>query len=364
MQKYPLTFKTEKAILVGIELPKAGNLPFDESVAELGRLAETARASVVGELRQKRERPDLRFFIGKGKLEELRALAAAKKADLIIFDVDLSPSQTRNLENSLNLKVIDRTELILDIFAQHARSREGKLQVELAQSEFHLTRLSGHGAMMSRLGGGIGTRGPGETKLEVDRRRIRKRIAVLKQEIEHLRRAQQLRREKRRKSQLPLITIVGYTNAGKSTLLNALTQANILAEDLLFATLDTTVRRLRLPSGLEVLLTDTVGFIQKLPHQLVAAFRATLDEVTEADLLLHVVDVSHDFREEQIAAVYEVLEELRAADKPIVTVFNKSDLAPTAAINGHEPAVLVSARSGQGLAELLRVLDQQPWRPS
>jgi len=358
----------ERALLVGVEISQTKQIPLEESLEELRRLADTARAIVVGQVTQKRPKPDLKYFIGSGKVEELKAEAAVVQADMIIFDVDLSPAQSRNLQAALEIKVIDRTELILDIFAQHARSREGQLQVELAQASFRLTRLTGHGAMMSRLGGGIGTRGPGETKLEVDRRYIRKRISDLNKEIEKVRRERNYRREKRRKSQLPVVAIVGYTNAGKSTLLNSLTQAGVLTQDKLFATLDTTMRRWSIGPHKTVLLTDTVGFIQKLPHQLVAAFRATLEEVTEADLLLHIVDASHPFYEDQINAVYTVLEELKSVTKPIITVFNKIDLLPKKVpkdiLEKYQPSIVVSATTQEGLdklsAELTKALYPQP----
>jgi len=364
--------KPEKAVLIGIEMPPLSRarspvarlrVPLAESMQELERLAATAGASVVAGITQKRERPDQRYCIGSGKLEELRTMVLAYKADMVVFDCSLSPSQARNLEEILGIKVIDRTELILDIFAQHARTREGKLQVELAQSSFLLTRLTGHGVLMSRLGGGIATRGPGETKLEYDRRRIRKKIAELKREIEKVRAERSLRREKRRSSHLPTAALVGYTNSGKSTLMNALAKAEVPAEDKLFATLDTTVRRLYLPSGKTVLLTDTVGFIQKLPHQLIAAFRATLEEVAESDLLLHVVDISHPYFEDQIAAVYSVLEEIKASNKPILTVFNKADrLAggpPETTLKEYQPSLAVSALYQQGMDDLLKALSEQ-----
>jgi len=363
--------KPEKAVLVGVEFTAASprdlsqdfkKIPLRESMQELESLAITAGADVVATITQKRESPDQKYCIGSGKLQELKSLVASRGADLVIFDCALAPSQERNLEESLEAKVIDRTELILDIFAQHARSREGKLQVELAQSNFLLTRLTGHGVLMSRLGGGIGTRGPGETKLEYDRRRIRNKISELKQEIESVRRERSLRREKRKSSRIPSAALVGYTNSGKSTLLNSLAKADALVEDKLFATLDPTTRRVYLPEGKIVLLTDTVGFIQKLPHQLVAAFRATLEEVTEADLLLHVVDVSHPYFEDQISAVYTVLKELDAAAKPTITVFNKIDrlekkISNTLLMKFH-PAIAVSALYREGLEEMQKMLMQ------
>ena len=356
---------SEKAILIGIEIPatydRDSHLGFrkislTESMQELERLADTAGAEVAGQIKQKRAKPDQKYFMGSGKLEELKLLINSRKANLVIFDSDLNPSQERNLEEALGIKVVDRTELILDIFAQHARSREGKLQVELAQSNFLLTRLTGHGILMSRLGGGIATRGPGETKLEYDRRRIRERIAGLKKEIEKVRKERSLRREKRRRSHLPIAALVGYTNSGKSTLLNSLTKANVLTEDKLFATLDPTIRRVYLPAEKIILLTDTVGFIQKLPHQLIAAFRATLEEITEADLLLHVVDASHPYFEDQIAAVYTVLEELKCVAKPMITIFNKIDKLgkkiPEKLLKKYHPGVAVSALYDQNLEKL------------
>jgi len=353
---------SERAVLVGVELP-VENIPLDQSLPELGRLAGTAGALVVGTMTQKRDRPDPKYFIGSGKVEELRGQTVAQRADLVIFDHELKPSQNRNIEQQLGIKVIDRTELILDIFAQHAKSREGKLQVELAQSSFLLTHLTGHGAQMSRLGGGIGTRGPGETKLEYDRRKIRARISALKEQIEQVRKERALKRERRRGTMIPSASIIGYTNAGKSTLLNSLTSAGVLVEDKLFATLDPTTRRLYLPSGRTILVTDTVGFIQKLPHQLVTAFRATLEEVTESDLLLHVVDISQPYYEKQIEAVYNVLEELGGITKPILTILNKTDQAEkkaiAAALKKYQPACPVSALKKEGLEKLLATIDGQ-----
>lgn len=354
---FPLVIPAqEKALLVGVLLPREPLL-----LEELTRLAQTAGAQVVGTLTQKRDKPDRGYFIGSGKLEELQAQVASSGANLVIFDHELSPSQTKNLEEALGLKVVDRTELILDIFAQHARSREGKLQVELAQADFLLTRLTGHGVAMSRLGGGIGTRGPGETKLEYDRRRIRQRIAELKKAIDKVRQERQIKREQRRSSRLKTAALIGYTNAGKSTLLNALTRAGVLTADKLFATLDPTTRRLYLPSGRIVLITDTVGLIHKLPHQLVAAFRATLEELAEADLLLHVVDIAQPRFEEQIAAVYNVLEELGVITKPLLTILNKADRGEksviTKAKKKYQPACPVSALKEEGLNELLTTID-------
>jgi GTP-binding protein HflX len=354
----------EKAILAGIELWSEDSFPLDESMAELSRLAYSAGVIPLAKFTQKREKPDHKFFIGSGKIEEIHAAVHNYNADVVIFDHELSPSQIRNLEEALGTKVIDRTELILDIFAQHAKSREGALQVELAQYEFLLPRLSGKGVSMSRLGGGIGTRGPGETKLESDRRRIRNLISKLRKELKNLSEQRQIRREKRKVAALPLFSLVGYTNAGKSTLMNALTQANVLVQDKLFATLDPTVRRFKLPGGKIILLSDTVGFIQKLPHQLVEAFHATLEEATQADLLLHVVDASSPNFEHQINAVYNVLEEIGAIDKPLVTVFNKIDLVVgkeqkaklRAALKKYAPATKISALKNEGMEALVKIL--------
>lgn len=350
----------EKAVLVGLDLP---NTPWDidETMQELAQLAETAGAQTVAEIMQKRERPDTAYYLGKGKVEELKAIVAETSADLVIFNDELSPSQIRNLETALEVRVVDRTALILDIFAQRARTREGKLQVELAQLNYLLPRLTGKGSELSRLGGGIGTRGPGETKLEVDRRRIRKRIGDLKKEIEQVKKTRFLHRQARQNIPLPVVTMVGYTNAGKSTLLNALTDAGVLAEDKLFATLDPTTRQVKLPRGGRFLLTDTVGFIQKLPPHLVAAFRATLEEVREADLLLHVVDAAHPQAQRQMAAVQDILDQLEAQHLPQLVVLNKMDL-PQAHENWQlldqlTGYVAVSALKRKGLETLLQKIE-------
>ncbi len=355
----------EKAILVGVKLNNE-KIPLEESLAELEQLARTSGAEAVTVITQNRERPDRKYFIGQGKAEELASLCAVNKPDLVIIDHEVSSTQIRNLEDFIGVKVIDRTELILDIFAQHAHTREGTLQVELAQSEFQLTRLSGHGVSLSRLGGGIGTRGPGETKLEMDRRRIRKKISQLKTELEAVAKSRHLLREKRRSSRIRVGAIVGYTNAGKSTLLNAMAKAQVLVEDKLFATLDPVTKRTYLPGGQVILLTDTVGFIQKLPHQLIDAFKATLEEVNEADFLLHVVDSSSPYMEDQIEAVYKVLEELGAIAKPIVTVFNKMDLKelPKKYLKQYSPAVFISAATREGLDDLSIVLSKLPAPPA
>ena len=318
--------ETERAVLAGLDYQRKGDRwDIEDSLDELKQLAETAGAEVVGRTYQKRDCPDSALFLGKGKLQELSLLLQEAKANVLIFDDELSGSQQRNIEEFLGVKVIDRTSLILDIFAQRARSHEGKLQVELAQLKYRLTRLGGQGLILSRLGGGIGTRGPGETKLEIDKRRIRARIAEIEKQIEAVKKHRSLHRERRSARDLPTVALVGYTNAGKSTLLNLLSSSDVLAEDKLFATLDPTTRKIAPSKEQECMLTDTVGFIQKLPHQLVSAFRATLEEVCAADLLLHVVDASHAQCERQMASVAAVLKELGAAEKPTVTVFNKID---------------------------------------
>ncbi|MBE0466538.1 MAG: GTPase HflX [Candidatus Desulforudis sp.] len=343
----------ERAVLVGVELTEVTAEEARESLEELARLAETAGAVVVGRAWQKRTRPDPACFIGRGKAEELAALCADLGAGLLLLDQDLSPAQARNLEKLIGVKVLDRTQLILDIFAGRARTREGKLQVELAQLNYLLPRLTGLGTELSRLGGGIGTRGPGETKLETDRRRIRQRIADLQRELAEVRRQRRLLRRSRKAVPVPVIALVGYTNAGKSSLLNALTGAGVLVEDRLFATLDPTSRQLRLPTNETVVLTDTVGFIRHLPHHLVAAFRATLEEVGEADLLLHVVDAGHPAYLSHIETVDGVLAALGAGDKPHLLVLNKTDLgAPDPMETAGRETVAVSARTGAGLDHL------------
>lgn len=318
----------EKAILISLvtsnDKRKGGNPVL--SLQELVQLTETAGVEVLTTMTQNKETADSKWFIGKGKVQEVKALADELGATTAIFDQELSGAQVRNLEESLDLKIVDRTQLILDIFAGRAKTREGIIQVELAQLSYLLPRLSGQSKNLSRLGGGIGTRGPGETKLETDRRHIRDRIFDLKTLLEEVVRHRKLHRERRKKSGVIQVALVGYTNAGKSTLLRELTQADVYVENQLFATLDPTSRTLELPSGREIVLTDTVGFIQNLPHDLVAAFRATLEEVCEADLVLHVIDSSSPMRDEQIAVVNKILGELGAADKPCVMVYNKKDM--------------------------------------
>lgn len=324
-----LQVMSERAILIGMEWGRNDSLwTVEDSLEELKQLADTAGATVIKKFIQKRPKPDPAFFIGRGKVQELALYAQQENIDLCIFDDELSPAQQRNIESVMGIRILDRTALILDIFAQRARTNEGKLQVELAQLQYTLPRIMGKGLMLSRLGGGIGTRGPGETKLEVDRRRIRDRIAFIKDQIEKVKAVRSLHRSKRKKNNVFEVSLVGYTNAGKSTLLNTLTNSDIYAKDQLFATLDPTTRQLTLPNKQEIIITDTVGFIQRLPHQLIAAFRSTLEVVTEADLLVHVIDVSHELYKEQAAAVHEVLKEIGAETKPVITVYNKIDKLP------------------------------------
>ncbi len=352
--------RQERAILAGVDYnASAGGWSIEDSLTELKGLAETAGAQVAGKVIQRKAKPDNAFFLGRGKVDEIGMLAQNVEADLLIVDDEISPSQQRNLEMSTGLRVVDRTALILDIFAQRARSAAGKLQVELAQLRYNLPRLGGQGLVLSRQGGGIGTRGPGETKLEMDRRRIHGRIHDLEERIAKLKNQRQLHRTQRKNSRIPTAVLVGYTNAGKSTLLNALAAGDeVLAEDKLFATLDPTTRLVELDEKQELLLTDTIGFIQKLPHTLVSAFQATLEETVEADLLLHVVDASDANYELQIKAVMEVLREIGAQDKPSMFVFNKADKLPEAERDNEYVAarmlqgrdgVVISAKDEQGL---------------
>ena len=325
-----------------------------EDLDELEELARTAGARVTGRLIQKREAPDKATCIGSGRLEELREVCENTGVDLVIFDLELSATQHRNLTDALPCRVVDRTTLILDIFAARARSAEGRLQVELAQLEYLLPRLAGQGTALSRLGGGIGTRGPGETKLESDRRHIRRRIHALKEQLEAVENRREHRRARRRKDGVCTVAIVGYTNAGKSTLLNTLTDAGVLAEDKLFATRDPTSRALKLPDGREVLLVDTVGFVRRLPHHLVKAFRSTLEEAVEADLILNICDASSPEAEEHLAVTRELLAELGCADRPILPVLNKCDAA--AALPDVGRALRISAKTGEGLPALLEAV--------
>jgi GTP-binding protein HflX len=363
--------RPERAFLVAVEMENDDALwDVEDSLAELAALAQTAGAEVVGSLSQRMATPTPNLYLGKGRANELAAICHDRDISLVIADDEITPTQQRNLEELTSARVIDRTALILDIFAQHARTREGQLQVELAQLEYRLPRLTGKGKALSRVGGGsrgatggaggaIGVRGPGETKLEQDRRRIRARIAELRRDLDQVRQSRATQRLQRARQGLPVVAVVGYTNAGKSTLFNALTDANALAENKLFATLDPTTRRVTLPTHQETLLTDTVGFIQKLPTTLVAAFRATLEEALEADVLLEVVDVTHENAIEQSQTVADVLAELGAADKPRVTALNKIDLLPDPSvvdITLYANAIPVSAARRVNLESLMRTV--------
>ena len=352
---YETEQKKERVILVGISLSDAEDV--DQSLDELEELARTAGAECVGRVIQKRELIHPGTYVGKGKLDEIRDLLWETEADGIICDDELSPAQIGNLKDELHTKIMDRTLLILDIFAARASTNEGKIQVELAQLKYRQSRLTGYGTSLSRLGGGIGTRGPGEKKLEMDRRLIKGRIARLNRELTEVKNHRQVAREQRKKEMLPVIAIVGYTNAGKSTLLNYLTGAEVMAENKLFATLDPTTRGYQLGSGQKVLFTDTVGFIRKLPHHLIDAFRSTLEEAKYADLILHVVDASSDEYEAQIAAVEDVLGEIEAQDLLRVLVFNKCDLLDKEHFDAlkarHPQAQFVSAATGEGISELV-----------
>lgn len=354
----------ERAYLVGVRFPKEDRSGALDSLAELKRLAESAGAVTVGESFQEIKEINPASLIGKGKAEEIRA--QSRNADMVIFDAELSPVQQRNLEDLLDKKVLDRTGLILDIFAQRARTKEGQIQVELAQLKYLQTRLIGHGVALSRLGGGIGTRGPGETKLEMDRRRIKHRITKLNKELEAVRAMRRLHRSRRQSIPIPQVSLVGYTNAGKSTLLNYLTDSHVMVEDRLFATLDPTVRRLELPDGQKILISDTVGFIRRLPHALVEAFRATFEEVSESDLLVHVIDFSSEDWEAQALTVEKVLKEMKI-NKPVIRAFNKVDLVDPAGIlyprgapsKNNSGDVYLSAVTGQGVDRLLWLISQR-----
>jgi len=360
--------REEKAFLVGVDLPADHRrIPLDYSLEELERLAETAGAKVLQKFRQQVRSVAPATLIGRGKVEEIQTAVRELKPDLVVVDEDLTPAQQRNLESTFQIRVIDRSQLILDIFAQRARSNDGKLQVELAQLQYLLPRLTRQWTHLSRLGGGIGTRGPGETQLEVDRRRIRERIAHLKRRLETVERTRTLQRKERDEVPFATVALVGYTNAGKSTLMNALTRAGVLVEDKLFATLDPTIRSLRLPTGDKVMLVDTVGFINKIPHSLIDAFKSTLEEVKSADLLLHVVDMATPLFAEQIEVIEGVLQEIGAGDIPSILVPNKIDMMDSVPIQplqsrGGEGVCPISALTGAGIDSLLdvvgRVLDE------
>ncbi len=347
----------ERAALVGLVSGRARRPDAERSMDELAGLAEAAGADVVLRVLQERPKPDPATFLGAGKVAMLATSSSEMGVDVVIFDNELTPAQLRQVEQTVDRKIIDRTQLILDIFARRARTREGKLQVELAQLHYLLPRLVGAGAALSRLGGGIGTRGPGETKLETDRRRIRARIHAISADIERVRQRRAQLRERRQKTSVPTVVLVGYTNAGKTTLFNVLTRAASEASDALFVTLDPLIRQVRLPDRRELLLSDTVGFIDRLPHALVAAFRATLEEVAEADLVLHVIDASAPDRDRRMAAVRSVLDEVEATDVPLIEVYNKCDqIGPEEQrrIRDTDPAALcISALRGQGLDELI-----------
>jgi GTP-binding protein HflX len=341
----------EKAILVGVILTNSDY----QAIEELVELTKTAKAEPIGVLTQKRAKIDNRYIVGKGKLEELKKLIEEKSANLVIFNNELSGTQLKNIEEILNTKVIDRTTLILDIFAKRAKTKEGMLQVKLAQYKYSLARLRGIGTSLSRLGGGIGTRGPGETQLETDIRHIKRSIIYIEKQIEQIKRHRNLYRKRRQKNQIPIIAIIGYTNAGKSTLINALTHANAYTEDKLFATLDPLARKLRLPDNTNVILIDTVGFIRNLPFELIEAFKSTLEEIKFADVILNVVDVSQNDFEEKIKVTEKILSELDCLNKPIITVYNKSDLLDIIPKNT-ENEIYISAKNKTNLQDLIEAI--------
>lgn len=364
---YEMKEEAERVILVGVATSE--NDDTEDSLAELAELVKTAGAESVATVIQNREAPHPGTYLGKGKIEELAAMLEEYHATGIVCDDELSPAQLKNLEDALGQKVMDRTMVILDIFAQHASTKEGKIQVELAQLKYRSTRLIGMRNSLSRLGGGIGTRGPGEKKLEMDRRLIKDRMSQLGSELAAVEKGREILRAQRSKNPVPVVAIVGYTNAGKSTLLNYMTNANVLSEDKLFATLDPTTRALELSAGQKVLLTDTVGFVRKLPHNLIDAFRSTLEEAKYADIILHVVDAANPDCEKQMYVVYETLRGLGITDKTVITVFNKQDKLREAIAAGEpleenrkdlkaDKTIKVSARSGEGISELLELLEQ------
>ncbi len=352
--------KQERAVLVGLNADcfRADQTATDETIEELEALLETAGGFCTGKILQNRHTPDSHSFIGEGKAQEVRMLVEATESTMVVFDNELSPGNIRALEEIIGVTVLDRSALILDIFAQRAKTKEGRLQVELAQYQYLLPRLSGMGKSLSRQGGGIGTRGPGETKLESDRRHIRERIARLQNELEQVRQVRMVQRERRMKNSVPVVAIVGYTNAGKSTLLNKLTDAGIPANNRLFDTLDTTSRQLTVSDNLDVVLTDTVGFIAKLPHHLVEAFHATLEELQFADLLLHVIDASDENREDHIAVVDKLIGKLAKPETPVLKCYNKADLVEKTDIPIGEDVVAISAKSGMGMEQLKTAIEK------
>ena len=357
MEMYENKREKEKALLVSVD---TGEFDAEVSIEELEELAHTAGAEVLGKLIQKRERPEAATFVGAGKLAEIIAFCSAQDVDLLIFDSELTPSQQRNLEKLTGVRVIDRTMLILDIFAARARTGEGKLQVELAQLKYSLPRLAGQGQSLSRLGGGIGTRGPGESKLESDRRHINRRIQKLEEQLRELEKRRDLLRRRRRKDGVQTVAIVGYTNAGKSTLMNALTKAGVLAEDKLFATLDPTSRALTLPDGRKVMLVDTVGLIRRLPHKLVEAFKSTLEEAAQASVILNVCDASDEHCSEHLEVTKKLLDELGCASTPVVSVMNKCDLVGNIySMPTFGKTVLISALCERGFEELLAAIQKE-----
>ena len=354
----------ERTLLVGLERPDESKWDHAESLQELGELVKSAGGEVVETMVQRRQSPTAAYYIGPGKANELAELCKSGNIGTVIFNDELSPAQSRNLEKVFERKILDRTQLILDIFAQRAKSKEGKLQIELAQLQYLLPRLTGMWTHLSRQSGGIGMRGPGETQLEVDRRRVQERIARLSRELGEVRQQRSTQRAGRLRQHWPIVSLVGYTNAGKSTLLNRMTKAEVYAADQLFATLDPTTRQFILPNKQKLLLTDTVGFLKELPHHLIESFKATLEEVAEADLLLHVVDLSHPLYEQQMAAVQVVLEELNAWGKQMIVVFNKIDRVPNPALveqclHHYPGSVAISAVTGEGLPELFGEIEHQ-----
>lgn len=343
--------EAERALLVSLD---TGEFDAEASISELAELAKTAGAQVIGSMIQNRDTPNSATFIGTGKLEEVRDFCGKNEIDLLIFDSELSPIQQRNIERETDVRTIDRTSLILDIFAAHARSSEGKIQVELAQLKYMLPRLTGKGTELSRLGGGIGTRGPGESKLESDKRHIRRRIAALEEQLKNIEKRRISQRARRKKDGVETVAIVGYTNAGKSTLMNTLTQAGVLAQDKLFATLDPTARALTLPDGRKIMLIDTVGLIRRLPHKLVEAFKSTLEEAASADVILNVCDASSPEAAEHLTVTAKLLEDLECTGKPVICVMNKCDLiSDIFNIPSIGASVRISAKTGEGLPELL-----------